>query len=318
MEWSAVTRIPCKISLYERETYFREGWADFVGTMGPRALLQLHPLALLLIKPDGLAAGKAPAIMDFVCKNDFSIVAATFINLTRLHSRELWRHQLACATLDRLAANDLVHRGQALLLILRDTTNQALPGSVRLSELKGCSDLKLQPPLCLRRVIGQPNRIFSYFHVSDEPADFIRELGIILEPEARKQVLLTVAGNTAMNVDDLLESVVSDDLIFDKTASLTRLRAALHRCIQNGCTDSRTLDTVSAAIERMTAGEPIAWCTLELALKAADIQLDRWDKALLAASFITYDEPPWEKAIGAVDPELWRSDIDFPTKCQPS
>lgn len=314
-EWSSFTRIPLKAQVYVRETYFREGLAAATEIFGDNAATALHQAALLLIKPDGLVAGKTPIIISFLRAHHFSIIAVELPSLSRFHWRELWRYQLNAATLDRLAVNDLVLRDQSLLLLLRNNGDPDLPATVRLSGIKGPSDVSLQPPECLRRLLGQPNRILSFIHVADEPADLLRELAIMLDEPALRRALAAFAHGELSPADEsLLNEVVSSH---EHTARTLDARPALQRvedALRRG--DSREQVAASAArrarsdLERMSRGERISWRPFAQALAATGIQLDKWDVATLGANFITYDEPGVSKLIKAVDAALWRHDPD--------
>src|SRR5689334_1083579 len=150
MDWAPISRIPHKAALYGRETYFREGLSDALDAWQDAAFAILHDTALVLVKPDGLAAAKTGVIVDYLEAHGFAIAARANIILNRFVWRELWRHQLTAATLDRLAVNDLIFQGPALLLLLRQEAGAPLPASVRLSGLKGSADLCLQSEHSLR------------------------------------------------------------------------------------------------------------------------------------------------------------------------
>jgi hypothetical protein len=57
------------------------------------------------------------------------------------HWREWWRYQLTLATLDRLAVNELLLTGAPALLLVRDEKASPLPGTVRLTSLKGSATM---------------------------------------------------------------------------------------------------------------------------------------------------------------------------------
>lgn len=312
-DWKSFTRIPLKAHLYERETYFREGLTDAIEVLGNSAAEAIQKAVLLLIKPDGLVSGKASTVVNFLHTNDFSIVAVEMQTLTRFHWRELWRYQLTSATLDRLAVNDIVLRDRALLLLLRHNGDLSVPAAVWFSGLKGPSDISAQQPECLRRILAQPNRIFSFIHVANEPADVLRELAIILDEPTRRRVLMAFAkGEISSDDQNVLDKTLamsnSTARVLDAQESLMRAEEALRQAGSPEPSAAAAIQWVLADLERMRRGERILWRPFAQAFVSTGIHLDRWDLATLGANFIVYDEPGTSKLIQAVDAKFWSSE----------
>lgn len=298
--WYDLTRIPLKAQLYARETYFREGLADVRDVLGDDAGRLLRRAALLVMKPDGFATGKTAAVRRFLDDQGFRIAAVERTTFGRFVWRELWRYQLTSATLDRLAVNDLAMCGDALVLLLRDDRDDDIPATVRLSGLKGPSEIAAQRGDSLRRVLAQPNRVLSFVHVADEPADVARELAIFLQPAARRRVIATLVGGTlSLEERDALAAAELPTQAFDAAAALRRANAAARAAGDAGA-------VVRAQLRRIGNGEQIEWRPFARALEDAGIELDRWDAAVLGAATIVCDEPGATKQITAVDPRLWR------------
>ncbi|EPE94388.1 nucleoside-diphosphate kinase [Rhizobium grahamii] len=302
--WRAVTRIPVKAELYGRETYFREGLTDASESLAADMIAALHRSALVMLKPEGLAGGKASAIVEFLRAHGFGITAVIEHTLSRLEWRELWRFQLTAASLDRLAVNDLILQDRVLLLLLHDNGPLRVPATVRLGVLKGPADLDSQPQNCLRRLLAQPNRLFSFCHVADEPADLLRELAILCDRPMRRSVLSRFAVGVLprREIQLLDETLLASDRIareFDVQASLQRLAQAA--C---GCSGAAT-ERILVDIARMHRGETIVWRAFATAVAEAGLEIDRWDLALLGATFIVPDEPGASKMIGSVRIDSW-------------
>jgi hypothetical protein len=306
MKWTSFTRSPIKAELYGHETYFREGLADATQVLGVEVTAALLKSALLVIKPEGLASGKATTIVNFVREHRFLIAAVELPRLSRFQWRELWRYQLAVATLDRLAVNDLILQDQALMLLLRHDNMLDVPATVWLASLKGPSDVSLQSPGCLRKLLAQPNRLFSFFHVSDEPADILREIAILLDVPARRRVLSTLAVSGPLSP---VEQQLLDDTLAasDRAARPLGAQVSLER-VEQAFRDlsGAAAERVRADLARMRRGERISWRPFAQAVEEAGVELDRWDLATLGASFIVYDEPGTSKLIASVDIGLWR------------
>lgn len=302
LPWGALARVPEKRRLYEDDIHFRVGLADLTEAAGGDSVAVLRKLALLLVKPDGLAAGKAGLIIDFVMRHGFELVAYEAINFEPHHWRELWRYQLNTATLDRLAVNEIVLRGRALLLLLRHPA-AAPPATVRLSALKGPSDVSRQAQGCLRRILGQPNRVLSLLHVADEPADLVRELALLLDPPVRRRLWQrAVTGETSPSeqLDREVESSNRRPQPMEPEAALDRVEAAIH-----AARDGPERDRALHAMREMRAGRKIDWRSFERALENLGANCGRWDLAILGSTFIDYDRPGTAKLIGPGDSRYW-------------
>jgi nucleoside diphosphate kinase len=314
--WKQLTRIPLKARCYAREPYFREALDDARERLGEDGADVLHRSALLMIKPDGLISGNAPRIAGFLRQHGFEIAAVRRLVLNRWQWRELWRYQLTSSTLDRLLVNDLVLSHPCLLLCLRDTTASRLPATVRLSALKGPSDVAQQKPGQLRRLMAQPNRVFSLFHVADEPADLLRELSIFLDSQDRLRVFAALSSSAALPEDEerllaqTLDASRDSARSLDAAAALVRVRAALAAVPDlSDRTDAGLLDSACRA---MAEGGRIAWRPFAQALARSGAAIDDWDIAILGASFIVYDDPGARKQIVAVGEQPWlREDSTF-------
>ncbi|MDB5652654.1 MAG: Nucleoside diphosphate kinase [Tardiphaga sp.] len=305
LAWRVLTRMPVKAELYARDTHFREALADARAALGENMIATLHRSALVMLKPDGLVGGRARAIVTFMQAHGFAIAAVVDHTLTRLQWREFWRFQVTAATLDRLAVYDLILQDRALLLLLRDETPEQVPASARLSAMKGPADISLQPQDCLRRQLDQPNRLFSFFHVADEPADLLRELAILCDAPVRRALLSRLEGGALPRQErQLLDDTLS---IADRTARTFDVQASLQRLMQalRGRSDEAA-GRVRVDVARMQRGETIAWRAFAAAMAAAGLEVERWDLALLGATFTVPDEPGASKTIGSVSIDAWR------------
>lgn len=310
LDWSTLTRSQTKRDLYDRETYFREGLSDAEDVLGAEALAAaLRDTALLMVKPDGLAAGVLPPVLDYLTEHGFTPAAVREFRFQPFHWRELWRYQLTSATLDRLAVNEsLLGAGPALFLLLGSEPGHRLPAAVRLSTLKGSATLEAQKPGTLRSLLGQPNRVLSYVHVADEPADLLRELGLLFDAPARRELLAGLAHGalTAKDKDVLdtaLQRFAAPTRSLSSADALRRVTEAVDRAEPGPAVESARL-----RLARMARGERVEWRPFLADLAAADVRPDRWDLAVLGTYFIVYDEPGHPKTLTNPDPQWWTAD----------
>jgi len=311
--WDTLTRMPAKARLYRCETYFREAMADLDAVLGAETAPVLYRSALVIIKADGLIAGKQRTIHDFLLRHDLCPVAARQIRFTRMLAREFWRYQLTLASLDRLAVNDWVlTAGPALLLLLRTDGEHDLPASVRLSGLKGSANQSEQRPDSLRYLLGQPSRLVNFFHCADEPADIVRELGMLFDRQTRYALFGALAAGQLSRADaEVLDAALDDaatPCILDAAEAVRRLAAALAACDQDRLDPAVRAD-LRTGLEGMRAQQTIAWRPFEAALLASGAELDPWDIAMAGSSFAVNDVDGGSKVLVNADPESWRRPI---------
>ncbi|WDZ85842.1 nucleoside-diphosphate kinase [Micromonospora cathayae] len=305
--------MPLKAQFYERETYFRESFADVVDILGPEWPAKLRDGALLMMKPEGLIAAKLETVHSFLVDHQFSVVAVEDLALTGHRWRELWRYQLTSATLDRLTVNELAYgSGRALTLVLKSDPDHDLPATVRLSTLKGSASLAAQVPGTLRSLLQQPNRVFSLVHFADEPADLVRELGVLFDAPARRR-LLTALGSGVISAEDRVRLDRAIAQPADATRSLD-LAPAVRR-IDRALADHAAgrpgeRDRVAALrdeLRRAADGDPVEFRAFVRELSRTGCPVDTWDLTVLGSYAVTCDEPGHPKSLTNPDPQTWRT-----------
>jgi hypothetical protein len=319
IDWDALTRTPAKAEFYGREAYFREGLATAREFFPDDARFEefLRNAAFLLVKPDGLAAGKLKLSLSFLEDHDFSVVGAQWITFDRLLWREFWRYQQTCASLDRLAVNDWVLNGRrALLIAVHDRTEADLPATLRLSALKGSAAAVGTVPGSLRKLLGQSNKMFNFVHVPDEPADVLRETGLLLDEPARREVLHAWAGGALSSghraiLDEALREDAERSDQLHAADAVERVTDAVLRIRELVPEQASGADRVLSRLARMREGGTVPWREFmrdvrELGSESLDPKLDHWDLAVLGACFTVYDEPGAVKLIEGPDRDAWR------------
>ncbi|WP_341718649.1 nucleoside-diphosphate kinase [Micromonospora sp. FIMYZ51] len=304
--------MPRKAEAYRRETYFRDALVDATDLFGDAALDVVHDGALVMMKPDGLRSGKLGMVHDFVTDHGFEVVAVEEVTFTRHMWRELWRHQLNAATLDRLAIKDALYTDRdVLVLVLRCTACGALPGTVRLSRLKGSADLTVQAYDTLRSRLRQPNRVFSLVHFADEPADLLRELGVLFPDETRRRLLGALAsgrlaGRDRARLDAALahEATIEGDP-FALPDAVARVEAALADTPLDSAEKRSRAASVAEHVRTATAGAGIDWRWLVAELSALGCPVDPWDVLVVGSYTVVADEPGEPKFIGNPDQFAW-------------
>lgn len=247
LQWQLLTAMERKPELYGADPYFREAAWDAAGVLGDRLYPLLHSATFLVIKPEALAARRLQAILSYLEANSFEPVCYRLLQFSRHVVRELWRYQWNAATIEKmdLADRTLCTFPTGILLGLREAKwPRELPAAVRLQSLKGAAAPDKRDTGSIRAVLQAPNRMISFVHAPDEPADVLRDLGVFLDRSERvrfleclgNEVLTGLCSEGRQGMKRIEETMAPAD--FDASAAFKRmfetesepLRAELVRC----------------------------------------------------------------------------------------
>jgi hypothetical protein len=244
-------------------------------------------------------------------------VAAAVADLDRHTTRWLWLYRFNVASVDRVRLHDLVNTaGPALFLILRDDRHGPgdVPATVRLTDLKGPSRPARRRPDQLRSRLGVSDRLVNYVHTSDEPADLLRELGILVPPAERRGFFAAIeAADSAPTRWSAAQRRVETALApcdFDGDGALDRIRAHAEAALAQGPADEdlERWRLVRDLADVATRGDSSAARALWTNLRAGDTSVPRWDLVCLGSRTIDYDEPGVDvQTLGDAPPEAWRA-----------
>lgn len=170
-----LTRSANKVSLYRDDPYFRYG-----HSMLPVDVALSH--TFMVLKPDAIAGRRTGTVRAFLRQRGFSVVGFHRFRFSPLLTREIWRYQFNIASSARQEIVDLLlPASDSLLLVLRDDHWEAgrLPAACRLASEKGAADPRERFGPSLRSMLNSPTTLFNFVHTADEPADVVRELGLL-------------------------------------------------------------------------------------------------------------------------------------------
>ncbi|HET8956365.1 MAG TPA: nucleoside-diphosphate kinase [Solirubrobacterales bacterium] len=188
-----LTVLPEKAQRYREEVFCREAWRDVEAAAGDRARELLHRHGLILFKPDGIAAGVVGEALDILGELGFEPAAGAVVQLDRHSTRWLWLYRFNVASVERVWLHDRINcSGPSLLVALRDrraVPGETIPAAVRITDCKGPSRPERRRADQLRTRLGVDDRLLNFVHTSDEPADVVRELGILLTSSERRLLL---------------------------------------------------------------------------------------------------------------------------------
>lgn len=299
-QWRRLTVVPRKRELFEEDLYFREAWPELVQLAGGDPTPALANTTLLCAKPDAVVGRRLDAMLDFAIAHGYEPVAGFPFDFTRHSMREIWRYDWHVYPPDRLGFSTAWYTAAgAFAFLLRDVTSDGTPASVRLSRLKGAAIASQRKPGELRAVLKAPNSVLNFVHVTDEPADIVREVGIFFGEQERRALFAALVrpdgGNQAAQVRARAHAYAARYPAHDLDA-----RSSLSRLSASGAIDAEQAAQLATWIE---AGRTCRWqdiCRLVDTSRA-----DRWDVISVAARLIELERQVSAPLMPAVDVRAW-------------
>ncbi len=304
-EWEYLSALGDKRSHYSIESYFRDSVWDARLVLGERLFEVVQRYGLVVVKPEALPGRRVDAIMGFLRENRLTPVCSRPLRYTRHVVAELWRYQWNAATIEKMDIATRVNTAlPTLLMMVRDDLGRReLPAPVRLKELKGASAPEKRRPNTLRDAVRAPNRLITFVHSADEPADVLRELGIFFDRETRRGLLAEVANEESADVTD---DCVRELKRLEAGAPATDFDAqtAWDRAIGGAPAEARPALEAQRELFRRTG--KIEWEAFLAACSAAGA--GEWDALAIATAAVESDKPGLDRLIDFDERgiEAWR------------
>jgi hypothetical protein len=299
-DWWQLTRSAVKRRAYAEDLYFRESWPEAVAGLDGTLDSVLHRVTMLAMKPDAIVGRRSRPALNYLLEHGFRPLTARATTLDRHAMREIWRYDWNVYTSDRLNFSSLWYISTPMLFfMLVDSTAGpgTVPASVRLGSLKGLADPARRNPAHLRTRLEPPNRILNFVHVTDEPADLVREVGILWDRPQRLELWSEIGRRLGDGVDPdidrLIDTVESrcpaHDLDFDR---------ALRRLAEIGLTAAAQTRLRQATQD----GNHLGWDELVALLPA---NAERWDVITVASTVLEYERAGVTGLLPGVTPADW-------------
>nr|WP_315463268.1 nucleoside-diphosphate kinase [uncultured Rhodoferax sp.] len=284
-----LTVMPEKEALYATDAYFWEGWEDLVEVAQESALAVLQTHSFILVRPDAIVSRKIEPILEWLRLNDYSVVGAAALQTDRHQVRSLWQFQWNAALPERKAACDiLMGAGPSLMLLIRTASGEDEVATHRFAKQKGPADPKVSQQGGLRASLGHKSIMLSLIHSPDEPADLIREIGILLPEKTRKSFLRRMLSNATLGagelsrlVGELYACAPKHELEFAQ--SLLRVEAAAKRHMDAQSQASREAVKLIEDMQRHVWAD---WRDLFDLLDESGTPYDEWDCITVAGHVI--------------------------------
>lgn len=183
---SELSMLDDKASIYAAEPAYRETLYELARYRAdPEAIGALiRGVGIGLIRPDAVAHSKVIGVLDYFGRLGVRPLDAMLVTVGRSTVRDVWRYQLTAASGQRIRLLDLVFEAgpSILTLFAADPGGPGLPCTVLMADTKGPADVSDRQGWELRSALNSPNRIEVYVHCGDEPADVVRDGGLLLGP----------------------------------------------------------------------------------------------------------------------------------------
>jgi Nucleoside diphosphate kinase len=284
-----------KLALYPDDIYFREAWADLQSHGTDVLVPLLTQTTFILFKAEAIVGRRVEIGLRFLRAHGFEALDARALRFDRHLVRAFWRYQLNAAPLATLQVVDMIAASAEFLLVtLRHTGASAeASAAVRLSTCKGSSRSADRRRGQLRDLMVSPTLLLNFVHAPDEPADLVRELGVLLGAMERREVLAALSAteqdrrDAARALESLLEALYARNPAHHLELSMSRSslqlaasHAPAHAAMAAEVLDARADLADPAALQRM-----VDW------LDTADIDLPRWDRLVIGAHLVG-SQPP--------------------------
>lgn len=295
-----------KRALFGADAWFRDGWDDLQRLSPPgRAVTVAQQHALVLLKPDAIAAQLLHRSLDWFEDEGADIVGSAAVQLDRQSLRAMWQWQLGASTRDRRdLADAIVTVGPSLLVVLR-LPPAGTPATVRVSASKGPADPTRRRPGQLRSALPGGNFLLNFVHAADEPADLARELSILLPADAREAMIGGFAdGGPAGGAPAAARALATalhdaaEPHDLDFAATLRRLGGRLET-LTGGRPAGAQADAV-ARLADVRAGRSRDWRRFLAALREAGVRASAWDEIVIGTTLMDHSEPGVEPVLGSV------------------
>jgi hypothetical protein len=275
-----------KKRLYPDDAFFREALADY-RRLCAAATRRLEQGTYLLVKPEAIVLRRGAPILDFLRAHGYEVLGARKLRIDRHASRDVWRYQFNAAPLSVMRAVDILFdtAPSVCLAVADDTSSCAVPVAARLAAHKGSYVRRTLPSESLRGLLGSPTLLLNFVHGPDDPADVLRELGVLLDPPGRRDFLAMLLGCRPTSQCEAPEAVLSA-AYQDHPGRELDLAASL-ACVEKAATGpgERTLVTeIGDALREPQDDERLVGLVEWLAQAPAGVS--HWDRAVVAAFLV--------------------------------
>jgi nucleoside diphosphate kinase len=286
-----------KLDLYATDTYFLESWEDLHTVRDQVRLPSISRLAALTLKPDAIVGRMLLPTIAWLAENDFVIVAAERFEFDRHLIRGIWQYSWNAASRGRKELVDLLLSATPSLFLALRGPEEA---SLWLSRNKGPANPDDRRPGQLRSHLGAFSTLLNFVHTSDEPADFIRELGVYFPASRRRRIYRSMGlGSSTSEAVQLARQLETEYAAHDlsQRASVERIRAA---CTSADDAEEGNHAGLIRLLAEIEGGSRPDWRLLSRLCQESGFTPDPWDLLTVATYLVGGDECDLEPVVPGV------------------
>lgn len=195
---------PFKKTAYSQDEHYIAGMGVLRESMEdrkcPKHFLWNH--CMLLVRPDAFFLGHPHNIVDAFHARNLNIVGCKIIHINHAQAESLWWYQRNVMTSERRELlRELLASAPSVLLLIRDENpRNSGPATAHLTHLKGPSIARKRKPRHLRSIVAPATaNVLSYLHASDDPADAVREMYLLLGADRMSDMLKHAQSKVFLN-----------------------------------------------------------------------------------------------------------------------
>ena len=284
-----------KEKLFKEDIFYRESSEDLLNTLNGRFEGFYKNYTSLVFKPDAIVSRKVLHGIELLKERGFIPVAFSLLRFNKHMIREVWKYQFNAASRDRLDLFDrLLVSSDCILIVLNYEGKKTIENASEfLTTLKGCSSLKERKPEHLRYQLGWVNVMLNYIHVPDEPADFVRELGIFFSGKTLDGILNESLAKKDVGpaLKQFVEQVYSENPYHDLSFK-NSLRRIQYTCetVLDSVKDPEQIKQIKTLIEAcrsLLEEENKDWRKFIEQVNKAQIRADKWDLITIISELAT-------------------------------
>ncbi|OHX40710.1 MULTISPECIES: nucleoside-diphosphate kinase [Cytobacillus] len=297
MDWRYFSKDKLKNDYYIKDQYFNLSQELGTSLMGSTFLEKISKFALVMIKPESFVYNKYFIALQEIQRHGFKPVYFIQKKLTRVECLELWRYQWSAASLLRtLISEKLMSYSESLIIIYEAPNNIEEFASTYLSKLKGPANESLRKEYHLRSILKPKNRMLNYIHISDEPIDVVREIGVLFEWD--QQIGIYSALNHSKNTsnDELIKYIQSNNdninkfnFSKDSYELLKEFKDDILLKSEKSLNNKEAISNIITQIDATLSNESKLDFSFFNNLKKLGLLKWNWELIFLATSFINYD-----------------------------
>tara|TARA_R110002110_G_scaffold98919_1_gene253002 strand:- start:2319 stop:3359 length:1041 start_codon:yes stop_codon:yes gene_type:complete len=281
-----------KLALYSKDIYFREAWWDLCEKWGEpfRIEQKFWRLAPIIFKPEAVLSGQIRMGLDLIAGLPLKPIFARAVRYDRHKIRAAWQYQINKATPERLSAMDAILQASEavyVLLIAEEEFAMDVPAIVEICDLKGPAAPKDRRDFHLRSKFDLQDNLVNFFHSVDEPADVIREIGVLFDSKERRAMLDRVESEEScfdelvVLVNQVLARNPKSDL--DLSNAVARVMEQVDIHFQRRKASQPAEDRgIRSDLERIANGARGVWPQLSTKLKNEGVSYDPLDGVTIA------------------------------------